>query len=105
MPVPEPGDDEVLVQIHAAVNLLDAKMRDGECKLILPYHLPLILVHDVAGVVVKVGFKVRQFKSGDGVCARPDDFRIGAFAEFIAIKEDSLAIKPASLMPGQYVLS
>jgi len=98
MPVPELREDEVLVQVHAAaVNLLDAKIRDGEFKLILPYRLPLILGHDVAGVVVKVGSKVSQFKPGDEVYARPDDFRIGAFAEFIAIKEDSLAMKPASL--------
>lgn len=98
MPVPELGEAEVLVQVHAAaVNLLDAKIRDGEFKLILPYRLPLILGHDVAGVVVKVGSKVRQFKLGDEVYARPDDFRIGAFAEFIAIKEDSLAMRPASL--------
>ncbi|MFZ6870625.1 NADP-dependent oxidoreductase [Undibacterium sp. Di27W] len=98
MPVPEIREDEVLVQIHAAaVNLLDAKIRDGEFKLILPYRLPLILGHDAAGVVVKIGSKVRQFKLGDEVYARPDDFRIGAFAEFIAIKEDSLAMKPASL--------
>ncbi|MFZ6733796.1 NADP-dependent oxidoreductase [Undibacterium sp. Ji42W] len=98
MPVPELGDYEVLVQVHAAaVNLLDAKIRDGEFKLILPYRLPLILGHDAAGIVVKVGSKVRQFKLGDEVYARPDDFRIGAFAEFIAIKEDSLAMKPASL--------
>ena len=33
----------------------------------------------------------------DEVFARPDDFRIGAFAEFIAIKEDSLTIKPKQL--------
>jgi alcohol dehydrogenase len=40
---------------------------------------------------------VRQFKPGDEVYARPDDFRIGAFAEYIAVKEDSLAIKPSAL--------
>ncbi|MFZ6769851.1 NADP-dependent oxidoreductase [Undibacterium sp. Di26W] len=98
MPVPEIRPNEVLVQVHAAgVNLLDSKIRNGEFKLILPYHLPLILGHDVAGVVVKVGPQVRQFKLGDEVYARPDDFRIGAFAELIAIKEDSLAMKPKSL--------
>ncbi|WP_110254286.1 NADP-dependent oxidoreductase [Undibacterium pigrum] len=98
IPIPEIREDEVLIEIHAAaVNLLDAKIRDGEFKLLLPYRLPLILGHDAAGVVVKVGSKVRQFKLGDEVYARPDDFRIGAFAEFIAVKEDSLAIKPASL--------
>ena len=98
MPVPELREDEVLVQVHAAgVNLLDSKIRDGEFKLILPYRLPLVLGHDVAGEVVKVGRHVRQFKLGDEVYARTDDFRIGTFAEFVPVKEASLALKPKGL--------
>ena len=98
MPDPELREDDVLVQIHAAgVNLLDSKIRNGEFKLILRYGLPLILGHDVAGVVVRVGSRVRRFKPGDEVYARPADGRIGAFAEFIAIKEDDVAVKPKAL--------
>jgi NADPH:quinone reductase-like Zn-dependent oxidoreductase len=98
MPVPELRDDEVLVQVHAAgVNLIDAKIRSGEFKLILPYHLPLVMGHDVAGEVVKVGPRVRQFKCGDEVYARVDDFRIGTFAEFVPVKEASVALKPKAL--------
>jgi len=94
MPTPELRDDEVLVEVRAAgVNLLDSKVRDGEFKLILPYRLPTVLGHDVAGVVVKVGSRVRQFKLGDEVYARPDDFRIGTFAELVPVKESSLALK------------
>ena len=40
---------------------------------------------------------MRQFKPGDEVYARPDKNRIGTFAEFIAVREDDLAIKPKSL--------
>ena len=98
LPAPELHDDEVLVQVHAAgVNLLDAKIRNGEFKLILPYPLPLILGHDVAGEVVKVGRHVQKFKVGDEVYARTDDFRIGTFAEFVPVKESSLALKPKNL--------
>lgn len=98
MPEPELREDDVLVQIHAAgVNLLDSKVRDGEFKLILPYRLPLILGNDVAGVVVRVGSRVRRFKPGDEVYARPDQNRIGAFAEFISIKEDAVALKPKEI--------
>jgi len=50
------------------------------------------LGHDVAGVVVRVGSRVRRFKPGDEVYARPADGRIGAFAEFSAIKEGDVAI-------------
>lgn len=98
VPEPELRNDEVLVQVHAAgVNLLDSKIRNGEFKLILPYRPPFVLGHDVAGVVVRVGPRVRHFKPGDEVYARPDDFRIGTFAEFVAVKEDSLAIKPPNI--------
>ena len=97
-PTPEPREDEALVEVHAAgVNLLDAKIRDGEFKLILPYRLPLVLGHDVAGVVVKVGSRVRLFKPGDEVYARADDFRIGTFAQFVPVRESSLAFKPTNL--------
>jgi NADPH:quinone reductase-like Zn-dependent oxidoreductase len=65
------------VQIHAAgVNLLDAKISAGEFKLFLPYRFPLVLGNDVAGVVVEVGSRVRRFKPGDEVYARPDKDRI-----------------------------
>ena len=98
--VPEPGlrADDVLIEVHAAaVNLIDAKLRDGEFRLILPYRTPFVLGHDVAGVVVRVGPRVRQFKVGDEVYARPDDLRIGTFAEFVAVKEDSVALKPRNI--------
>jgi len=98
MPDPEVREDDVLVQVHAAgVNLLDSKIRNGELKRILPYRLPLVLGHDVAGVVARVGSRVRRFQPGDEVYARPADGRIGAFAELIAIKEDDAAIKPRAL--------
>src|SRR5438034_3598766 len=98
MPEPELRDADVLVRVHAAgVNVLDSKIRDGEFKLILPYRLPLILGNDVAGVVVRVGSNVRRFKLGDEVYARPHKDRIGAFAEFISMNEDDVALKPKEL--------
>lgn len=98
LPEPTVKADEVLVEIHAAsVNLLDSKIKSGEFKLVLPYKFPLILGHDVAGVVTKVGANVRKFKVGDEVYARPADHSIGAFAELIAVKERDLALKPKNL--------
>lgn len=98
VPMPETGGGDVLVEIHAAsVNPLDAKIRDGEFKLILPYRMPLILGNDMAGVVVGVGSGVKRFKVGDEVYARPGKDRIGTFAEFIAVAEDDLALKPKTL--------
>jgi NADPH:quinone reductase-like Zn-dependent oxidoreductase len=98
MPDPEVRENDVLVQVRAAgVNLLDSKIRNGEFKQILPYRLPVILGNDVAGVVVRAGSRVQRFKPGDEVYARPGKDRIGAFAEFISIREDDLALKPERL--------
>jgi NADPH:quinone reductase-like Zn-dependent oxidoreductase len=97
-PRPEVGDRDVLVEVHAAgVNLLDVKIADGEFKIFLPYRFPLVLGNDVAGVVVRVGSRVRRFKLGDEVYARPDKDRIGTFAQFISMNEDDVAIKPKDL--------
>ncbi|OXA80323.1 alcohol dehydrogenase [Flavobacterium aquidurense] len=98
MPVPEVKESDVLVEVYAAgVNLLDSKIKTGEFKLILPYKFPLILGHDVAGIITKVGKDVKKFKVGDEVYARPEDYRIGTFAEFISIDEKDAALKPKNL--------
>ncbi len=97
-PEPVVGDHDVLVDIHAAgVNLLDAKVRDGEFKVFLPYKAPFVLGHDVAGVVTRVGSSATRFGVGDEVYGRVRDGRVGTFAERIATHEDDLAIKPVSL--------
>ncbi|NGY65890.1 NADP-dependent oxidoreductase [Lentzea sp. NEAU-D13] len=98
--VPEPtvGDRDVLVRVSAtAINPLDKMVRNGEFKQLLKYKRPFVLGHDVAGVVTRVGSAVRDFKVGDEVYARPRDLRIGGFAELIAIDQDDVAPKPASL--------
>lgn len=97
-PDPQVQTNDVLVRIHAtAVNLLDSKIRDGDFKIFLPYRPPFVLGHDVAGTIVKVGPGVTRFKVGDEIYARPRDHRVGTFAEFIAIHEDDVAMKPRTL--------
>ena len=87
-------DHEVLVEIYAAsVNLLDAKIRNGEFKLLLPYQPPFTVGHDIAGVVIQVGKNVNKFKIGDEVYA----CNKGAFAEYIAINQNELALKPINI--------
>ena len=98
MPVPDVGAEDVLVRIEAAaVNLIDSKVRDGEFKMFLPYRVPFVLGHDLAGTVLRVGSRVRNFKVGDNVYARPRDHRIGTFAEVIAVDQQDVALKPESL--------
>lgn len=93
--VPDLRDDDVLVQIHAtSINPLDLKIRNGELKPLLPYKLPLVLGNDLAGIVVKTGPRVRRFAPGDAVYAKPNQDRIGTFAEYLAVNENDVAKKP-----------
>ena len=95
---PTVGEGDVLVRVDAAsLNQLDVKIAQGEFKQILPYALPLILGNDFAGTVIRVGAKVRGFKPGEEVYARPSQDRIGAFTERIAVAESDLALKPTSI--------
>lgn len=96
--MPTINENEVLVQIDSAgVNSLDSLIRNGEFKLFLPYKTPFINGHDMAGVITKVGEKVSKFKVGDEVYSRVGDFRIGTFAEQIAVNESDLALKPKTI--------
>lgn len=98
VPKPVAKENEVLIQIHSAsINQLDIKLKSGEFKLLLPYKFPLILGHDVAGTIVDVGSKIRHFKIGDEVFARPADFSIGTFAEYIPVNENDIALKPKNI--------
>jgi NADPH:quinone reductase-like Zn-dependent oxidoreductase len=98
--VPEPavGEHDVLIRVQAAgLNPLDEKIRLGEFRQLLRYKAPFVLGHDVAGTVSRVGAKVRGYKPGDEVYARPRDGRVGTFAERIAVAEADVALKPASV--------
>ncbi len=98
--VPDPitGPRDVLVRVRAAgINPLDKMVRDGEFKRLLKYKTPFVLGHDLAGVVMRVGAEVRDYRVGDEVYARPRDLRIGAFAEYIVVDHADIALKPQSL--------
>ncbi|OUB19398.1 NADPH:quinone reductase [Bacillus thuringiensis serovar yunnanensis] len=98
VPTPEINEYEVLAEIHAAsINPIDFKIRDGKVKMLLKYEMPLILGNDFSGVITKVGSKVTHFKVGDEIYARPRKNKIGTFAEYIAIHEDDIALKPKNL--------
>lgn len=92
------GDDDVLIKVDAAgLNVLDEKIRAGEFKAFLPYRMPLILGHDLAGTVIRTGAAVRAFTPGDQVYARPRDHRIGTLAERIAVNQADVAPAPTTI--------
>lgn len=95
---PIPEEDEVLVKIMtAAVNPLDNMIIRGEVKLIVPYAMPLVMGNEFAGVVEKTGKNAVRFKPGDRVYGRMPLKKIGAFAEYAAVKETALAAIPEYL--------
>jgi NADPH:quinone reductase-like Zn-dependent oxidoreductase len=97
-PRPLAGANEVLVQVHAAgVNPLDWKVRAGHVKGWLEHRLPLIPGWDVSGVVEALGPNVTAFKIGDAVYGMLDFARNGAYAEYVAARTLTLALKPKSL--------
>lgn len=98
IPDPTVGPRDVLVRVSAAgINPLDMMLRDGQFKRLLKYQTPFVLGHDVAGVVTRVGADVRDYGVGDEIYARPRDLRIGTFAQYIAIDQADIALKPSSL--------
>lgn len=98
VPRPMLGAGDVRVDVRAAgINPLDTMVRNGEFKQLLGHRLPLVLGHDLAGVVTEVGTEATGFTVGDEVYARPRDRRIGAFAEEITVDAADVALKPTSL--------
>ncbi|XP_076933288.1 2-methylene-furan-3-one reductase-like [Bidens hawaiensis] len=99
--VPDINDEQVLVKVvAAALNPVDFKRRLGH---FIDAPLPITPGHDVSGVVVKVGSQVKTLKEGDEVYGYinekaldgPD--QLGTLAEYTAVKEKLLALKPKNL--------
>jgi NADPH:quinone reductase-like Zn-dependent oxidoreductase len=100
---PVPGDDEVLVRVHAAsANPADWHVMRGDPFFIRLALGPLkpkhpILGADVAGRVETVGKDVNQFQPGDEVFGVISQSGFGAFAEYASVPEKALVPKPASI--------
>ena len=100
---PTPGDDEVLVKVHAAsVNAADGHLMRGEPfvarKMYGGFRKPNVkgLGADMAGQVEAVGRDARQFRPGDAVFGDVSGSGFGGFAEYVCVKESALALKPAN---------
>ncbi len=95
---PVPGPRDVLIRVCAtAVNPVDWKIRTGGQRNIIRYRLPWILGLDVSGVVEAVGAEVRGFRPGDEVWSSPTHRRPGCYAEYVAIAEEEVALKPKNV--------
>ncbi len=96
IPVPEPKENEVLIQVKAAaVNPVDILIASGRVRLIQDYAMPLTLGNECSGIVEKVGDGVKDFRVGDKVYTRLPIKKIGAFAEYVAVDCEAVAKMPS----------
>ncbi len=106
-PRPVPGAGEVLVRVQAAsINPPDLYLRDGYRTLPPQWQpdsvFPLIPGTDIAGVVEAIGEGEQGFRAGDEVFSMvrfPQDVMkgSGAYAEYIAVPADELALMPQGI--------
>lgn len=93
---PLPAANQVLVRVEAAgVGPWDAWIRAG--KSVLPQPLPLTLGSDIAGTVVRVGERVRDFVVGDDIFGVTNPRFTNGYAEYALADVDMIARKPARL--------
>jgi NADPH:quinone reductase-like Zn-dependent oxidoreductase len=98
VPTPVIEDDDVLIRVVAAgVNPVDWKIREGHLKDFIPHRLPLTLGWDVSGVVEAVGRNSHRLRVGDTVYSRPDIARDGSYAEYVAVRESEVALRPTTI--------
>ncbi|SMG51908.1 NADPH:quinone reductase [Marivirga sericea] len=104
VPTPIPTKDEVLVKIHAtAINDYDWSMVRGKpflYRLLYGIWKPkhAIAGMELSGVIDDIGEAVTQFKKGDKVYGDISEYGFGSFAEYVAINEKALVLKP-DVMP------
>ena len=97
-PVPEPGPDEVLIEVQAiGLNRADVMFRKGQY--LEKATLPSPLGFEAAGTVVSRGRNARQFEVGDRVGTLPgfDLSRYGVYADHVAIPEAYVLRQPEGL--------
>ena len=101
---PAPTADEVLVKIHAAsVNMYDWHLLTADIPLVrlmgggLLRPKVTIPGEDIAGRIEAVGSNVKQFRPGDDVFGDIAAYGNGGFAEYVAVPETALALKPTTL--------
>ncbi|HXS13432.1 MAG TPA: NADP-dependent oxidoreductase [Acidobacteriaceae bacterium] len=101
VPVPSPGQNEVLVRVAAAgVAPWDAIIREGKSK--VSGSAPLTLGSDLAGVVDRVGDGVKNIPTpgirvGDAVYGVTNPQFVGAQAEYAVCQAGMIAPKPQGL--------
>lgn len=95
---PQISGDQVLIRVHySSVNPVDWKIRNGSLRLLTGSKFPMRLGFDIAGEVVEMGSSATRFNKCDRVFGMLDFRHIGAYAEYVCISENKLALIPENL--------
>src|SRR5437868_11336931 len=100
---PTPGDDEILVEVHAASvnysNLILVRGKPFVARLGFGLLKPKLKIpgSDIAGRVEAVGRNAKQFRPGDEVFGDLTNCGRGGYAEYVCVPENVLALKPANI--------
>ncbi|KUI55836.1 hypothetical protein VP1G_03171 [Cytospora mali] len=107
LPVPEiNAPDEVLIRMHAAsIQTGDCTFASGTAKMFMSIPFPMILSHEGAGIVVRVGNSVKSLKPGDAVYGIGIKHPMGPYwtkqrgwcADYAITTEDLLLPKPPEM--------
>ena len=95
---PTINDDQVLIEIYAAsTNPIDYKIIEGVLKKVIKLSFPTGIGYDVSGVIIEKGKDVSKFQIGDEIFASVPQKSRGTFADFVAIDENMICLKPTNL--------
>jgi len=98
VPIPEFGDDQVLIKVEAAgVNPVDAYLRSGNYAAVP--ELPYTPGKDAAGIVEAVGKNIAKVKTGDRVFTA--DSVSGTYAEYVVCRENQVVLLPDNISFAQ----
>jgi NADPH:quinone reductase-like Zn-dependent oxidoreductase len=108
---PTPGNNEALIEIHAAaVTVSDCIVRSGKVDILLWIPMRIFLGFrrprkptlglELAGQIEAIGKDVKRFKKGDQIFAFTGK-RFGAYAEYTCLPEDGLCMPADSLIAAK----
>ena len=96
-PIPVPAPGEVLIAVHAAAITFDELTWDETWLLDGADRTPIILSHEVSGVVAATADDVTEFHVGDEVYGLVGFDRDGGAAEYVTMPAADLAARPKTV--------
>lgn len=98
IPIPKVLHNQVLVKLKASsVNPVDFKIRSGFFAGQMTKNFPFTLGWEGAGIITEVGEETTLYSIGNEVMLMPNFMQGGTYAEFVAVNENEIMLKPKSI--------